>query len=320
MRSAIRLRAAVRRAATRERPSSGTYCVSRGSPWPFYSEGAGRKYLTIEAARRLHQSAGLLAAEAWLESAQEYYRNETHREALLTPFLASTVSLFANLHGATDGRRASRAPRGLALLAAVVAGISEAGFHVRRAIKSPDGRLWQALWSVGPKGKASVSLGLSGLLGLFAEHVRNTAAHRAPTLLGVHAGRVAGLATAAGLIGASGEASLLPMRGVFHNPFMYIPLILPPVAASLVARASLDSRARVHKTTRTCLWVTAGAGLAAAALHAGGVPRATGSEPQVRGARPGAVSIPIPPRSAALALAGLAALGLLGDVFYTESS
>lgn len=319
MQSAIRLRAAVRQAATRERPASRTYCVSRGSPWPFYSEGGGRKYRTIEAARRLHQSAGLLAAEAGLESAQEYYRDEAHRKALLMPSFAATVSLFANLHGATDGRRVSSAPRGLALLAVLVAGISEAGFHVRQAIKSPDGRWWQTLWSVGPRGKASVSLALSGLLGLFAEHLRNTAAHRAPTLLGVHAGRVAGLATAAGLIGASGEASLLPMRGAFHNPFMYIPLILPPVAASLVARASLDPRARVHKTTRTCLWVTAGAGMAVAALRAYGVSRAGGRESKARGARPGAASIPIPPRSAALALAGLAALGLLGDVSYTGS-
>lgn len=314
MRSAIQWRAAVRRAATREGPQSGRYRLPRRSLSAPYFEVPARKYLTIEAARRLHQSAGLLAAEAWLEKARGYSREEAYRKALWAPLLASTLSLFANLHGATDSRRASSAPRALALLAVVLAGVSEAGIHARQAVKGPDGRLWSVLGSVGLRGRAPVSLGLSGLLGLFAEHVRNTAAHRAPALLGVHAGRVAGLATAAGLVGASGEALLLPLRGVFHNPFMYVPLSLPPVAASLVARASLDPHARAHKTARTWLWVTAGVGMAAAALRAYGVSRAIGGAFRARGAGLGVASIPIPPRSVAWALAGLAALGLLDDV------
>ncbi len=318
MRSAIRLREAARRVLTYGEPPFRTHRASRGMFFVPNSQVSARKYLTIEAARRLHQAAGLLAAEAWLENAHAYYRGESRREALLPSLLASTAALFANLHGATDRSRTSSVTRGLAFLAAAFAGASEVGFRVREA-RNPDGRGWWALWPAGPLAEASAELWLSGLLGLFAERVRNTAAHRSPTLFGVQAGRVVGLATAMGLIAASRGAGLLPVRGIVRNPFTGLPLILPSAAASLVARASLDPRARAGKTTPMWLWLTAGAGMMATGLRAYRVWRATGSGARTRGAGPGAAAVPVPLRSTALALAGLAALGLLDDVSYSSS-
>ncbi len=321
MRSVIRLRETVRRMGARDEPPSGTSRAPHRSLWAPYSESEvfARKYLTIEAARQLNRSAGLLAAEAWLENAHKYYCSDVRHKALLMPLWASTLSLFVNLQGATDRSRTASATRGLVLLVAAFAGVSEAGFRVRQAPRRPGGRLWRALWSATPGGGAPAALWLSGLLGLFAERVRHTAAHRAPTFLGVHAGRVVGLATAAALIGANEEAGLRPLRGVFQNPFVYIPLMLPPVAAALVARASWDPRARVHKTTRTWLWVTVGAGMVATGLRAYGVARATASGFKGRRSGWAIASIPVPPRSTALALAGLAALGLLDEGSYSGS-
>lgn len=318
MRSAIRLKEVARRVITDDEPPLGARRASRGVFFVPNSRISARKYLTIEAARRLHQGAGLLAAEAWLENAHAYYPGEARRGALLPPLLVATVSLFANLHGATDRSRTSSVTRGLALLAVVFAGVPEIGLRVRAA-RNPHGRGWRALWPAGPLGGDSAELWLSGLLGLFAERVRNTAAHRSPMLFGVQAGRVVGLATAIGFIAASRGAGPRSLRGIFQDPFMGIALILPSAAASLVARASLDPRAPAGKTTPMWLWLTAGAGMVATGLRAYRAWRAAGSGARAWGGGPRTAAVPVPLRSTALALAGLAALGLLDDASYPGS-
>lgn len=321
MRSATGFGEAVRRRDAWDHARAGAHRAWRRSVWvPLSRAGTvARTSLTREGARRLHHSAGLLAAEAWLEKAHEYYRGDAHDKLQLTPLWAATLSFFANLHGASDRSRASSAVRTLVFVTAGLVGVSEVSLSVRRAVRRHDGQLWPALWSVGPGGGVSGALWLSGLLGLFAERVRNTPAHRAPTFLGVHAGRVVGFATAAGLMGANRGAVFLRPRRVFQNPLMSVPLMLPPVAAAFVARASQDPYARAPRTARISLWVTVGAGLAAAGLRAYGAARTSAGGAKGRGFGRALASIPTPPRSTAWALAGLAALVLLKDVSYTRS-
>ena len=47
----------------------------------------------------------------------------------------------------------------------------------------------------------------------------------------------------AGLLGTVGEAGLLHFRGAYHNPVMFLPVTLPPVAAALLANTAVG-RAR----------------------------------------------------------------------------
>ena len=63
---------------------------------------------------------------------------------------------------------------------------------------------------------------------------------RSPRLLGRPAGTVLGLMTAGGLLGTSAEAGLLHFRGAFQNPFMYIPVTAPPLAALSLTGAVLE--------------------------------------------------------------------------------
>lgn len=324
MAGAIGLREAVRRIGAWDTGVlKGSHLAERPLRSSFFGASAlTRGPLTVEAARRLNLSASVLAGAAWLENAQEYseeaYRAERAERSRLVPFWGATLALLANLRGASDKRRASSALRGLALLVAGLAGMPAIGWPKRPALKTADGDTRPVLEPAGLSGRPSLALSLSGLLGLLAERLRNTAAHKAPTVLGLHAGRVVGLASAAALIGASGEAGGQPFRRLFRKPFRSVPLLLPPVTAVLVAQASFAPQARPHTAAHLSLWATAGVSMLAAGLRARQDGRAAESRAPRQGLTRALAAIPVPPRSTAFALAGLAALILLKDVSYAR--
>ena len=134
-----------------------------------------------------------------------------------------------------------------------------------------------------------------------------------PASPGCRRGAWVGLATAAGLLGTVGEAGLLHFRGAFNNPAMYAPVSIPPVTAALMGSAALGRAGRRRPLVRWWLRLTALMGYVGAAFHVRGVARQMGGwrnwSQNVLNGPP----IPAPPSFTGLALAGLAALGLLED-------
>lgn len=270
------------------------------------------KSATMKAAHRLNHSSGLLALSVLLDSANEHYRGQFHNKAMLTPLITSTLSLLASAHGVADQSPAAHRARHAVFSIAAATGIVGTGFHVNNVMKKPGGLTWQNLFYSGPLG-APTAIGLSGLMGLLAERVRDTPAYQDPKLAGMSAGRLVGLATAAGLLGTTGEAGLLHFRGAYQNPFMYTPVTLPPIAAALIANAALGPSRAPRRFTRNCLRATAVMGIAGVGFHIYGVSRAMGGWRNWRQNMIDGPPIPAPPSFSALALAGLAALGLLRD-------
>ena len=92
---------------------------------------------------------------------------------------------------------------------------------------------------------------------------------------------------------------------------MYLPVTLPPVAATLLGSAALAPQRDDRWFTRWWLRLTAALGIAGMGFHIFGVSRDMGGwrnwSQNVLNGPP----IPAPPSFTGLALAGLAALGLL---------
>ena len=267
---------------------------------------------TVRAARRLNRAAGLLACSVLADSAVEHYRGSFQNKAMFTPLLTSSLTIAVSAHGTADARPSAHAARDAVYALAAATGAVGAGFHFYNVSKRPGGFIWQNLFYGAPLG-APVAMLFAGLFGFYSERVRDNEPGRPPTVFDIPAGRgMAGL-TALGLIGTSGEAGLLHFRGAFHNPFMLLPVTLPPLAALLMCETAASPRRRDRRFARWWLRSTAAMGLGGVALHAYGVSRAMGGwrnwSQNVLDGPP----LPAPPSFCGMALAGLAALGLLED-------
>lgn len=269
-------------------------------------------HVAVTAARRLNRAAGLLAGSVLADSALEHYRGEFHNRAMFAPLAASALSLLASGHGVGDRRHGAHAARDTVYALAAATGFAGLGFHLYNIRKRPGGFSWGNLFYAAPVG-APAALVLSGLLGYFAERVRDNPPGRAPKVFDLPAGRAAAALTSLGLLGTVGEAGLLHFRGAFQDPFMLLPVTLPPVAAGLLADAARGT-GRAHRGwARWTLRVTAALGFLGVGFHALGIARNMGGwrnwTQNVQNGPP----LPAPPSFTGLALAGLAALGLLED-------
>ena len=92
---------------------------------------------------------------------------------------------------------------------------------------------------------------------------------------------------------------------------MYLPVTLPPMAAALLGVAALGGDRERRPLTRGFLGLTAVLGLVGASFHVMGVGRGMGGWKNWRQTMIDGPPIPAPPSFTGLALAGLAALGLL---------
>ncbi len=153
---------------------------------------------------------------------------------------------------------------------------------------------------------------LSGLLGVYSERLRE---HRglAPKVFGLPAGRALAALTAIGLLGTSGEAGLLHFRGAYQNPAMFAPVTLPPAGAALLLNVAFGEPGRDRWLTRWWMRALTLLGFAGVGFHAWGVHRAMGGWRNWTQNLVDGPPLPAPPSFTGLALAGLAALGLLED-------
>ena len=268
--------------------------------------------VTNRAARRLNRAAGVLAASVLADSAVEHYRGQFHNKAMYTPLAVSALSLLVSAHGVADKRQSAHLLRDASYAVAGLTGLAGTAFHVYNVGKRVGGFSWQNLFYRAPLG-APAALTLSGVVGFLAERVRSNRVDTAPRVLGLPAGRVVGAAPAARLAGTVLEAGLLHFRGAFQDPFMYLPVTVPPAAAAAIGNAAVAPAQVPRRLTRWLLRATALVGFAGSAFHVYGVGRAMGGWRNWRQNVLDGPPIPAPPAFTGLALAGLAALDLLED-------
>ena len=266
----------------------------------------------MTAARRLNRAAGTLAVSVLADSAIEHYRGSFKNKAMFTPLVVSALTLATSVHGTSDSRPLAHGLRDAIYALAAVTGLVGTGFHFYNVGKKTGGFSWQNLFYGAPLGAPLRDFALRShrlLLGAGAGYV--TLAYSDD--IQFPAGRTMAAVISAGLLGTTGEAGLLHFRGAFHNPLMTLPVTLPPVGAMLMASAAAGPPGRDLWFTRWWLRLLTAMGFAGAALHAYGVSRNMGGWRNWSQNILNGPPIPAPPSFAGLALAGLAALGLMDD-------
>jgi hypothetical protein len=252
----------------------------------------------------------MLSFSVLADSAVEHDRGSFRNRAMYTPLVVSSLTLAASAHGGADPRSLAHRMRDAVFIVAALTGLGGTGFHVFNIGKEPGGFCWQNLFYGAPLGAPSAIV-LAGLLGFAAERVRDSDGCGAPQIFGWPAGRVLSLVCGAGLCGTSAEAALLHYRGAFHDPFMFAPVSLPPVAA--VALVSAIAVPRSRPLARKLLRITALMGFAGSGFHAYGVHRNMGGWRNWRQNVLNGPPLPAPPSFSGLAMAGLAALDLIEE-------
>ncbi|HEX5419486.1 MAG TPA: hypothetical protein VFY39_05770 [Gammaproteobacteria bacterium] len=266
----------------------------------------------MKAARRLNRAAGLIATSTLLDSGIEHYRGAFQNKAMFTPLVVSALTLAVSAHGTADQRPAAHRARDIVYAAAALTGLVGTGFHIYNIVKRPGGFSWQNLFYGSPLGAPS-AVALSGLLGYYSERLRNNEPWQTPRVFGLPAGRALAVLTGAGLLATAAEAGLLHLRGAYHDPFMFVPVTVPPIAAALLGETAASHPLSPRRFTRGWLRLTALIGFAGAGFHAFGVQRNMGGWRNWTQNILNGPPIPAPPSFAGLALAGLAALGLIKE-------
>lgn len=269
-----------------------------------------RSVPTLLAARRLNRAAGIMALSVLLDSAMEHYRGDFKNKAMVTPLLVGALALAVSVHGTADKRAHAHRARDTTYALAALTGLVGTGFHVYNVLKRPGALAWQNVFYGAPLGAPAAIL-LSGLLGFYSERIRNADPKQSPTVFGLPAGRALAALTAAGLLGTSAEASLLHLRGAYHNPFMYLPVTVPTAAAALMAETAFGPKRPDRWFTRLWMRMTAVLGFAGVGFHAYGISRNMGGWRNWSQNLLNGPPLPAPPSFTGLAFAALAALNLL---------
>jgi hypothetical protein len=289
------------------RPRSGSV------PRPLLpTKGRDQRLTTVLAARRLNRAAATLAGSVLADSSVEHYRGSFKNKAMFTPLVVSALTLAMSAHGTADMRPVAHRARDATYLLAAATGLLGTGFHIYNVTKKVGGLSWQNLFYGAPLG-APMAILLSGLLGFCSERVRESGPRKRPEVFDLPAGRTIAAVAAAGLLGTTGEAGLLHFRGSFHNPFMAVPVTLPPIGAALLLRAAAGPRGRRHRLARWWMRLLTAMGLAGVGFHAYGVSRNMGGWRNWSQNILNGPPLPAPPSFTGLALAGLAALGLMRE-------
>lgn len=248
------------------------------------------------AARLVSAGAALLNFTVLADSATEHYRGSFENPFMTLPLAASAAGVVLEIQAAAGEVRPSSWRRMVRAVSALV-GLMGLGFHAFNVTKRVGGLSPVNVYYGAPAG-APGALILAGGLGSLAGRLSAPGARRT----------VGGLA-ALGLAGAVGEAALFHHRGAFHNRFMWLPMVLPPLAAAALAADVAKGRRRA--ATGVLLGLTAAMGLTGAGFHIWGVSRHMGGWRNWRQNLLDGPPIPAPPSFTGLAVAALGAWMLL---------
>ena len=161
---------------------------------------------------------------------------------------------------------------------------------------------------------APMAILLSGLLGFYSERVRESEPGTRPRVFDLPAGRALAAVIGAGLLGTAGEAGLLHFRGAFHNPFMFAAGDAAAYRSAALAGAAAAGPAQIGIAfTRWWLRLPSCWALPALDSTPSAYPRNMGGWRNWSQNILNGPPLPAPPSFTGLALAGLAALGLMED-------
>lgn len=256
------------------------------------------------AGRLLHAAAATMAAAVVTDSTAEHYRAGFHHRAMFIAPVVSSAALATAL-AATVTPNGHRAWRQAVFIASVATGATGFLFHLRNVARRPGGWNSANVFHGAPVA-APLAITMAGLLGCAASQLENGS--RTTTYMA----QAIGTLSAFGLLGSSAEAAALHFRGAFQNPVMFAPVALPPVAAIALATASLTSSAKARTTARKLLRLTGWLGIVGIGFHAWGVGRRMGGWRNWRQNLLVGPPLAAPPAFIGLAVAGIAALELLG--------
>ena len=263
----------LRRHVRRRKPRAGALEQRRSPPSITRSPAACGSF---EASRLLNTAAATLAAGVLTDSAVEHYRAGFHNRAM---FIAPAVSAAA-LTTATASAltRPGHGALSRAVFAASVAtGVVGFGFHVTNVSRRVGGWNSENLFHAAPVA-APLAITMAGLLGFAASGFGRRASSRDNGAPGDRSRAAVALGTlcAGGLIGTTFEAGALHFRGAFQNPFMYAPVIIPPIAAATLATAAVTRSPKARQAAGRLLRLTTSLGVAGVGFHAWGVRRRMG--------------------------------------------
>jgi hypothetical protein len=267
---------------------------------------------SLQASRLLSTAAATLAASVLTDSTAEHYRAGFHNRAMFVAPAVSAAALTAATVSAVTPRGRGVLPQAV-FAASVVSGLVGFGFHLTNVSRRVGGWSSTNVFHGAPIA-APLAITMAGVLGIAASRLARS---NGPTddRLSPRAVRRAAVAlgslSALGLTGTSMEAGVLHFRGAFQNPFMYAPVVIPPIAAVTLATAALTRSGQAHQAARALVRLTAWLGIVGTAFHAWGVHRRMGGWRNWRQNLLVGPPLPAPPAFTGLALAGLAALELL---------
>lgn len=269
-------------------------------------EPSPRPEASRAAARRLYAGSAVLASSVLADSGLEHYRGGFYNPVMYVAPTTAALTLATSSASAAGADVPARTP---VFAAAVLAGLVGSGFHTYNVARRVGGWRWMNLFYGAPLA-APMGLVFAGLFGLAARHLREDPGGSAEVSERTLGGALA-LASAAGLLGTAAEAGLLHFRGAFQDPYMLLPVTVPPVTALALAGTTLAPRSVPAGTAQMLLRLTQALGFAGVGFHAFGVQRNMGgwsnwSQMILQGP-----PLPAPPSFTGMALAGEAALALL---------
>jgi hypothetical protein len=261
---------------------------------------------TARASTRLYTGAAVLSFSVLADSAMEHYRGLYFRSLMYIAPAMAALTLGTSLGAAAGPPQPEGLTRDSVYAAAVATGAIGIGFHLYNIGKREGGFDLLNFFYAAPIG-APAALGLAGLFGLAAGRL----ATPPPRILGLPAAPTLAGLSAVAMLGTVGEAGLLHFRGAFQDPFMYLPVTLPPVTAlALAAAAGLGGSSAACRVAAALLRATQVLGLVGSGFHAYGIHRNMGgwrnwSQMLFQGP-----PVPAPPGFTGVACGGLAALAL----------
>jgi hypothetical protein len=262
---------------------------------------------TRQAARLVAGGAALLAGAVLADAAIEHYRGSFDNRLMPAPLIGSALVLSTDVAIAVGGMAGHAAPLAMTVhVSGAAVGAAGLGFHAYNIAKQVGGVRWGTLFYQAPIG-APAALVLAGTLGAAAQTLARGGEALGPVPL--LSGRVLAATCALGIAGTAAEAALLHFRGAYHDPAMWLPVTLTPVAALVLARAAQTGR--VTWVTTAALAVTAALGLVGSGFHAYGISRNMGGWANWRQNLLAGPPLPAPPAFTGLAVAALGALLLM---------
>lgn len=245
--------------------------------------------------------SGLLASSVLLDSAFEHFKGSYANPAMYVAPVAAGTSLAAAIAGpAWPQRRAT----GVAVASVGAAGLA---FHAYNIAKRPGGLSWNNLFYAAPFG-APGALVASGLIGATRSILEGRERRHEKEVL---AGREVGILTAGAIFATTTEVALLHFRGAFHNPFMYVPVVVPPATGAVLTLAALRNGHAERNLARGSMVALGALGLAGVGFHAYGVHRNMGGFANWTQNMFQGPPLAAPPSFAGLALAGIGAVRML---------